>query len=823
MTRIIRCLALLLVLGLAPAVVSVGLTPVAAQAQQPPSGPDYEAWERTAARAEETIEASRASTSALEDLRQQLAEWRDVFFSAQNLNSDAIATAKAQLDALGPVPEAGTEDPEIANQREKLNTELARLRAPQQRAEVAYSRASGMIHSVDRIIRERQTAELLELGPSPLNPRHWPDGLNALYFTFENVRAEVVKSLQSDTQRQDTRSKLPVAILLGLIGLVLIVRGRYWVELLVRIIMSRESLSVRWIVTLVVSVGEIVVPYIGFVAFTEALYITGLVGLYGDLMLEALAPAFLIFLVSRWLALRCFPRSDTLRLPLVLDHEDRRAGRLYGGALGFVISVFYFTTRLADLSDWSVAATNVVLFPVIVVAGLLLARLARILAKHSHASGESEEHDTYRNRLTRLLARALFLLAVLSPVLAAIGYFKAATATMLPSLLSLLLLAALLVLQRMIAEVYVLLTRHRGGTPDELFPVLAGFGMMILSLPLFALIWGARVADLSEMWGQFTRGFTVGGFTLSPTVFLTLAIVFTIGLVLTRLLQGTLRNTVLPKTKMDSGGANALVAGVGYLGIFLAAVIAITSAGIDLSSIALVAGALSVGIGFGLQNIVSNFVSGIILLIERPISQGDWIEVGGQHGTVKEISVRSTRIETFDRSDLIIPNADFVSGTVTNYTRGNTVGRVIVPVGVAYGSDTRKVEGILQEIGEAHPMVLANPAPYVVFRRFGPDSLDFEIRAILRDVNWVLNVHSEMNHEIARRFAEEGIEIPFAQRDIWLRNPEVLGQARGSATPEEHTGSAPDAQVRDRKGATHITEEDLEDGVTPQDGDGDGR
>src|SRR6056297_298262 len=411
MTRIIRCLALLLVLGLAPAVVSVGLTPVAAQAQQPPSGPDYEAWERTAARAEETIEASRASTSALEDLRQQLAEWRDVFFSAQNLNSDAIATAKAQLDALGPVPEAGTEDPEIANQREKLNTELARLRAPQQRAEVAYSRASGMIHSVDRIIRERQTAELLELGPSPLNPRHWPDGLNALYFTFENVRAEVVKSLQSDTQRQDTRSKLPVAILLGLIGLVLIVRGRYWVELLVRIIMSRESLSVRWIVTLVVSVGEIVVPYIGFVAFTEALYITGLVGLYGDLMLEALAPAFLIFLVSRWLALRCFPRSDTLRLPLVLDHEDRRAGRLYGGALGFVISVFYFTTRLADLSDWSVAATNVVLFPVIVVAGLLLARLARILAKHSHASGESEEHDTYRNRLTRLLARALFLLA----------------------------------------------------------------------------------------------------------------------------------------------------------------------------------------------------------------------------------------------------------------------------------------------------------------------------------------------------------------------------------------------------------------------------
>ena len=376
----------------------------------------------------------------------------------------------------------------------------------------------------------------------------------------------------------------------------------------------------------------------------------------------------------------------------------------------------------------------------------------------------------------RILRRAVLAVCIAAPLLAMIGFSYAARYVFFPTVTSIAIIAIAYLIFAVIRETVDVFLAHdeKRGERFRLIPVFVGFILFCAVVPVLALVWGASVLDLRAAYDLASSGLVLGDFSLSPIDFITFALVFGVGYTLTRAAQRVLGVSVLPRTSITEGGASALISGVGYVGVFLAAIIAISATGIDLSNLAIVFGALSVGIGFGLQNIVNNFVSGVILLVERPIKVGDWIDVGGQSGYVKKVNVRSTEIETFDRASYIVPNSDLISAPVLNWTHSNKVGRVRNPIGVAYGTDPRKVETILNEIAREHPLVINNPAPVVYFMGFGADSLDFELRTYLNDVNWMVNVMSDINFRINERFAEEGVEIPFAQRDLHIKNPEAL-------------------------------------------------
>lgn len=225
------------------------------------------------------------------------------------------------------------------------------------------------------------------------------------------------------------------------------------------------------------------------------------------------------------------------------------------------------------------------------------------------------------------------------------------------------------------------------------------------------------------------------------------------------------------KQNIDVGISEATGSIIRYAVISIGFLMILQSAGVDLSAITVLAGALGIGVGFGLQNITSNFVSGIIILFERPIKVGDRIEVNDILGDVVNISPRATTIVTNENISIIVPNSDFISSTVINWSHTDRLVRRSIPVGVSYGSDPEFVRDLLLEVAAAHSGVLKTPAPEVLLNSFGESSLDFLLRIWTNTyTDRPLILRSEINYEIFKKLKENGVEIPFPQRDLHIRS-----------------------------------------------------
>ena len=380
------------------------------------------------------------------------------------------------------------------------------------------------------------------------------------------------------------------------------------------------------------------------------------------------------------------------------------------------------------------------------------------------------------------------VLMVSTVVLQLFGYRTASITILMATLLS---LATLIALPPLYAVCVALLNRVRSrqgsstmsevtGEKTESMDALAlrtrrfvRFLFIALAVVLIASIWGVdqqALATLDELHVYTVRGVgdAVEFVSAGDLVRCVLVVIVTVWVL--RAVPGVYEFAVFPRLNVDEGVKYALLTITRYSIFVIGLLVALGHAHLDLGRLGWLMAAVGVGLGFGLQEIVSNFVSGLILLIERPVRPGDVVSVGSITGTVQRINIRATTIVNFDRQEVLVPNRSLITSEVTNWTRGDTTNRVVVPIGVAYGSDVEQVMELLQNIANEAPEALKNPAPQVFFMNHGESSLDFEVRLFVPSPSELMRVRNYVNKAINREFAAQQIEIPFPQRDLHIRS-----------------------------------------------------
>jgi small-conductance mechanosensitive channel len=309
-----------------------------------------------------------------------------------------------------------------------------------------------------------------------------------------------------------------------------------------------------------------------------------------------------------------------------------------------------------------------------------------------------------------------------------------------------------------------------------------GFLLGLLAASFFFL-WGGTRSGLEPLFLVFRSTIEVGGFKVSLARLLQAVVSVSLLVALSHGVRRFLDTRIYPSTPLDRGIRLAINSFLHYLLMGVAALFVIEAFGIGTDSIKWFAGFIGIGVGFGMQAIVNNLASGIIILVERPIKPGDQISVGGNEGEVTKISVRATTIRSRDNIETIVPNSEFIGNAVTNWSYTDPTVRLHVPVGVAYGSDVKLVRDGLLKVATKHRLVLKRPAPEVWFQSFGESSLDFELLVWTRHPFRGPRIRSDLNYAIDAEFRRRGIEIPFPQRDLHIRGGEL--QVRSGSILEE--------------------------------------
>ncbi len=772
-------------------------------------------WELTLDELEDRVAAGELDEERFQEVRDTLLAIIEQARAAAATANGTAGVTQQMIEALGPAPAEGEPaEPEvIASERKRLSDSISLYTARARQAELAATRADILLRTANRKRMLDFTEALFRQGALPLSPATWGEIPQQLVYLHDLL-------FDADAAKDRPRIDLEMRVLLLVAGVVAFGVGiplRRWLRRRYgpRPAVAEPTYRERVLAAVVEAVVRGLMPAIAtilllfaFFALMEDHRYAGVLKPIG----EALAGGLVFFFFCAGLGRAiCAPDHPQWRVAPILDaNASRLAHRIAVlaatlGTVGAVVAIL--DGILVPPEIFAVVFFVLVLLTALALAALLPGTLWRqpreapgavaaapfgapvVEAPAPAPAGGAPPSDgapplegeapSEKGAWPRVRALA-FLVALGAVVASGLGYHNLARYVGQLFFAGLATAGFVLLLRGVIREAVELFVTARTGRVAlwrrTLFPREKGlrffqyvmmalldiclfFAWILLLLPVSGIAW----TEVQTWLGFVMDGIPIGGITLKPVDILLAILTFMLALTITRFLQRRLDDRVLSKLQIDRGVQNSITTGVGYVGVIIAILIGIGTLGLDLSNLALIAGALSVGIGFGLQNVVQNFVAGLILLVERPIKVGDWVVVGDQQGIVKRISVRATEIQTFQRAAVIVPNADLVSRAVLNWTHKDKVGRVDVRLNVDYETDVPLLRETLLEIAREAKGALRYPAPAVSLTNFGPNALEFLLMVHVPEIDNTGDIASELRYRILERFAERGIKLNYSQ------------------------------------------------------------
>lgn len=697
-----------------------------------------------------------------------------------------FAEVDQQLKSLGPAPTDGaTEPPTIADRRTDLETSLNRIKAAQAQLDLVTVETDQLIDRATQLQRDQFLSRLLEKSKSILNPALWLDGLLAtgLFFTRLN---QLLLNWWNEASRTGDLIVLVIMplFLVALFYLYRAVRGWFTRRFGAGVHGLRRSPDdtdrlwriVRGVLfTAVVGTALIVATFLAFQL--AGIFTARFEQLFSALVDLLYFPAVLSALAYRLAA----PTNPAYR---VINLDDRSAGQfaLLASLAALLSQGKNFFTELSGVFYLPVtftvaqgATVSIALIAVIAMI-LIVARNQEGLPKTAHGG---EVYFQWASKFGPLI----WLLLVIAAIALCLGYIALA-GFITEQIVDTALIIVTLLLVHHLADALVVsgldggsgfgrFLRSLTGLGDRgvarlstLFRTFIDLALVLVGLPMLFVSWAVTWVSFSNLADRAFDTFKIGDLSFSLSSVALIIVILVCGFILTKLVTRWLNSRVLSQTQIDTGVRDSVVKGANYAGYVAATGFALSAAGLDFSNLAIIAGALGVGIGFGLQSIVNNFLSGLILLAERPVRAGDWVDVKGSEGIIKQINVRSTEIQTFDNCTIIVPNSLLITEPVKNWTHRDTIGRFVVTVSASVSADPVLVRDIILKAAKDHALVLYHPEPNITLREFGQNGYIFDLKAYVGDITSGATVASDIRFSILAAFRENGIQLPRAFPDV---------------------------------------------------------